>query len=505
MKKHILIPLLLLAGSLTANAQNETIYDFMHASADELNGTARYVGVGGAMGAIGGDASAVNSNPAAIGVYRTTEVAASLNVFWDNTRMNGGKVETRPGANLAQISVIGTWASGKETGETYTSLGLTFNRSANFSRSSRMNDGLQGSSITDFLAAYSYGSDHATLSADTAYNNAAIGWASVLADRTGMISDNGDGTFTSLYQSAGGGAYSRYLEWEESGSVNNLNLAVGGAVNNRFYWGFSMEADFLGYTSRRTLMETYADASFAQAVNTVDIDGTGFAMKLGVIYKPVKWVRLGAAFHTPTWWVLKTTSDVAYTSSLSSAQEPPTATDSECRLSSPLRALLSAGFIFKKGFVGLDYQFADYTDMSARSLGRPHAMNAHIPGRVRNTHSIRLGLEVKPVEALALRLGGGYTTPANREGDARLYYANDFNETNDIRTDFDYYNDRGNFHVTCGIGGRFGRHSLDLSYVYQVNLADYYSFDPVYTADIPDPVALRSVRNQLVFTYGLRF
>ena len=88
MKKHILIPLLLLAGSLTANAQNETIYDFMHASADELNGTARYVGVGGAMGAIGGDASAVNSNPAAIGVYRTTEVAASLNVFWDNTRMN---------------------------------------------------------------------------------------------------------------------------------------------------------------------------------------------------------------------------------------------------------------------------------------------------------------------------------------------------------------------------------------------------------------------------------
>ena len=252
-------------------------------------------------------------------------------------------------------------------------------------------------------------------------------------------------------------------------------------------------------------METYSDASFAQAVNTVDIDGTGFAMKLGLIYKPVKWIRLGAAFHTPTWWVLKTTSDVAYTSSLSTAKEPPTATDSECRLSSPLRALLSAGFVFKKGFVGLDYQFSDYTGMHARSLGRPHTMNSHIPGQVRNTHTIRLGLEVKPVETLALRLGGGYTTPANRDGDARLYYANEFGETNDIRTDFDYYNDRGNFHVTCGIGGRFGRHSLDLSYVYQVNLADYYNFDPAYTADIPDPVAMRSVRNQLVFTYGLRF
>ena len=422
-----------------------------------------------------------------------------------NTRMGSSPVETQPGANLANLSVIGTWESGKEHGETYTSLGVTFDRNANFKRTGHLQDVTNGNSLTRFLADYTAGSDNATLSADNAYNNSDIGWASVLANQTGMIADNGDGTFTPLYEAAGGGEYTRYLEWREFGSANNLNLAVGGAVNNKVYWGFTLGADFLDYSSHRTLQETYVDGSYTQFTNTVGIDGTGFSLKLGLIYKPVKWVRLGAAFHSPTWWVMKTTADVAYASSLSTPTQPATATDSRCILTSPLRAQFSAGFVFNKGFVGIDYQFCDYTDMKARSLGRAHTANTYIASNTKNTHTLRLGVEFKPIQQLALRLGGGYTTPANSDSDTRLYYVSDNGYTNDIRTDFDYYNDRGSFNVTCGIGGRFGRHSLDLAYVYQRNMADYHSYSPAFTGEIPSPIALRSVRNQLVFSYGLRF
>ena len=67
--------------------------------------------------------------------------------------------------------------------------------------------------------------------------------------------------------------------------------------------------------------------------------------------------------------------------------------------------------------------------------------------------------------------------------------------------------------VLSGLGYRFGRHSLDLAYVWQVSTADYYPYSPSYTKydgsqfqlDNFEPIELRSVRNQLVLTYNVRF
>ena len=68
MKKIIFIAASLII-TMIATAQNQTFYDGLIASNSELNGTARFVAVGGAMGALGGDASTVSYNPAGIGVY----------------------------------------------------------------------------------------------------------------------------------------------------------------------------------------------------------------------------------------------------------------------------------------------------------------------------------------------------------------------------------------------------------------------------------------------------
>ena len=50
-----------------------------------------------------------------------------------------------------------------------------------------------------------------------------------------------------------------------------------------------------------------------------------------------------------------------------------------------------------------------------------------------------------------------------------------------------------------GIGYRVDRHAVDLAYVWQVNESDYYSFGGA------DPTTLRSVRNQVILSYGVRF
>jgi hypothetical protein len=41
-------------------------------------GTARYVGMGGAMTAIGGDPSAAIDNPAGLGLYRRSEISVTI-------------------------------------------------------------------------------------------------------------------------------------------------------------------------------------------------------------------------------------------------------------------------------------------------------------------------------------------------------------------------------------------------------------------------------------------
>ncbi len=56
----------------------QTIYDGAKLTGKDLNGTARFVGMGGAMGALGGDISTMGTNPAGIGLYRSNDIMTSF-------------------------------------------------------------------------------------------------------------------------------------------------------------------------------------------------------------------------------------------------------------------------------------------------------------------------------------------------------------------------------------------------------------------------------------------
>ena len=73
------IACLLVSASLLSSgvvfAQGEL--DAYRYSQTELNGTARYLGMGGAFGALGGDISSMSSNPAGLGIYRSSEIVTT--------------------------------------------------------------------------------------------------------------------------------------------------------------------------------------------------------------------------------------------------------------------------------------------------------------------------------------------------------------------------------------------------------------------------------------------
>lgn len=56
----------------------QSVYDGVKIADKDLNGTARFVGMGGAMGALGGDITTMGTNPAGIGIYRSNDVMTSF-------------------------------------------------------------------------------------------------------------------------------------------------------------------------------------------------------------------------------------------------------------------------------------------------------------------------------------------------------------------------------------------------------------------------------------------
>ena len=76
--KHLSI--IFAASLLSMPLSAQETYENANLATQDLNGTARYVGMGGAMDALGADISTIGTNPAGIGLFRrsTANITASL-------------------------------------------------------------------------------------------------------------------------------------------------------------------------------------------------------------------------------------------------------------------------------------------------------------------------------------------------------------------------------------------------------------------------------------------
>ncbi|MCR5471433.1 MAG: hemin receptor, partial [Prevotella sp.] len=74
--KKIVFTAIAMAVFLPAIAQDT--YESARLLGNDLNGTARYVGMGGAMEALGADISTISTNPAGIGLFRHSTASISL-------------------------------------------------------------------------------------------------------------------------------------------------------------------------------------------------------------------------------------------------------------------------------------------------------------------------------------------------------------------------------------------------------------------------------------------
>ena len=145
MKRHLYILLLLLISHLSA-AQDVQRFAERHTM-----GTARYVGMGGAMTAIGGDPSAVQDNPAGLGLYRRSELSISIDENFDLTQQYTNDpnqpLDSYKENRLAMPQLSLVWALGdskRQRGLIYNNFMLSINRLANYNRNVYIKGGAMG-------------------------------------------------------------------------------------------------------------------------------------------------------------------------------------------------------------------------------------------------------------------------------------------------------------------------------------------------------------------------
>ena len=526
MKKQILLISALALSIFGASAQTQTAYDALIASGNELNGTARFMGVGGAMGALGGDASTIFYNPAGIGIYRSSELTISGNVNWNNTTLTNSNstynlYDTKVNADLQHVAYVGTWVFEENKNLLNFNVGIAYNQSKKYAREGHYH-GNQPHSYTQWIAAMTDGIPVGNLAnsgqswnTNPAYDDKSIPWGSVLAFDSYLTDtkfDLTDNIYQGLYDWSGAKPVNQYIKLQEFGSANDFALSFAGNFNNLIYWGMTFECDYASYGRNITLEETFADRSKYTLHNTYLMEATGFTYKIGLIIKPTSWLRIGGAFHTPTTYVMEDicSSKIVYDvydlsgKLRSGINETPRSVTGSTHFSGPLKAIGSLGFVLGNyGFIGVDYQYEN----TAAINDKDDQIKSLYANDLRDRHIIRAGIEVKPLTNLSLRLGGGYSTTSMSSNMSRGYYYND------MRIDTDYYNEKDSYNITAGLGYRIGRHSIDLAYVWQVNTADYYPYAPEYTKyngrqfklDSFEPIEMRSVRNQLILTYNVRF
>lgn len=519
----------LLLSFIGATAQ--TPYDAARFSGNELNGTARFVGMGGAMSALGADISVIGSNPAGIGLFRGHDFTASFgfNATKSASDFGGNTMnEKRNRASFDQIGFVYTSKIGNRTKLRYVNFGFNYHKSKNFNRQFASGGMLDGISQTGQMAnminawidgpstldkqigdIYNYGRD--TKLPNPYYPNhpnyPLYPYLGVMGVRSGLVYVNKDDLTQLMYMNGHANGYRSV----EEGGISDYDFNVSFNVEDRMYFGATIGVHDVSYRRSSYYTEDVYDKSLSgyyEINNTFSTDGTGFDFKLGAIFRPFEEspFRFGVAVHTPIWYALTDIySSWMYTNleGLDPVYESPQYyTDGDVlrdyQMVTPWRFNVSMGTVVAGNIaLGAEYEFMNYASAKLKySDGYDmEEQNSYAKEDLKGVHTVRVGAEARILPSLSVRAGYNFSSSVFKESAYKALGASD------MRTDTEYFNDFGRNTVTVGLGYRGNRFYADLAYKYDMYKSDFYAFsDTSLTATKVD-----NKRHQLLMTLGVHF
>lgn len=519
---------------LSAGAMAQTQYETARLTGSELNGTARFVGMGGAMGALGADISTMNTNPAGIGLYRSNEISTSFG--FNNTQTKSGTYDSdRTRWSWDQLGFVYSHQIGTATDLRFVNFGFNYHKSKNFNRAFAMQQDLRGFGYTDgygrswtasqtqqmanmvgLLSAgqiddvYNYGDVEGLQNPYNVYDYPYLGVMGIRSELVGIDE------------------YERPMGWNgksngyigrEIGGLESYDLNLAFNIKDRFYLGLTMGINNVNYRMNSYYTEDIYDgphSGFYELENYYRLEGAGVDLKVGAIFRPIadSPFRIGAAIHTPMWYTLTEKYTAQVYDKLTYDFGEPELEQFECteavedyvngvtlrdyEMTTPWKFQLSAGTTIANMIaVGAEYEFQDYSTARLRYENgeKNHEQNANVKEDLKGVHTLRVGMEARLAPSFSVRAGYNYTSAPFRK---TAYKALDYN---DMRTDVDYTNTFERNTVTVGLGYSGNVFFADLAYKYDMYKSEFYAF----SADALQPVKTDNNRHQVLLTMGVRF
>ncbi|MBO4612482.1 MAG: hypothetical protein J5671_04850 [Bacteroidaceae bacterium] len=526
MKKLYIVMAALLSATTIVTAQDTFLNDKLIAT-DDVNGTSRYVGMGGAMGALGADISVISNNPAGIGLYRKSDVSLTFGVVAPN-KSNGWKSSdartyderlARP--SFDQIGFV--WSMKMDADKVkYLNLAMNYQKKANYNLGFYAdNANLGGLSQMDQIT------ELANAGYDTDYNLAG------LAVDNNYLSKDAQG-----YYNPYRGDRSQYTK-HQRGSSQAFEFNLSTNISDRVYLGATFGVDNLSYKSWSEYRELNTDAlgnyGDYSLYNDRAIDGTGVNGKLGIIVRPIadKPFRFGLTMETPTWYRVKASTLFDLTDDVNNVRTKQLESYLETTIRTPWRGRLSLGSTVDKFLAwGVEYEFANY---AKTSMGYPswdwkdpyhsayanttdHVMNSLTSQTLRGQHTVKVGIEGKPTNDLSIRAGYNFVSGRYKDNPTFDQYNLDSNAMN-FQTSTDFMTLGAANIITFGLGYKYKKFYADMAYKYRMQNAKFYAFDTSFTApgtafaaDNPtltnagiQPVDVPLNRHQVQLTLGFKF
>ena len=524
----------------------QTVYDAAKIADKDLNGTARFVGMGGAMSALGGDISTIGTNPAGIGIYRSHDVMTSfsLSSFGTDANYMGNNLSTsKMKGSYDNLGFVLSTKIGNKTTLRYVNFGFNYHKANSFYGNMEMGGKLGNQSQSYYMAWQAAGIEKW---GSSPYTDDYIGWLSVLGYDGWLITDiTTDRTDTPYLDEEGnqindvdgnplyrtpGVYYGLYdngnasFRSEQRGGIEQYDFNVSFNIKDRVYLGLTLGAYSVDYNKYTTYGESYGNGEYYSLTSNNQIVGAGFDVKLGAIIRPFEYspLRVGLAIHTPTFYSLdyKTRAYVEsslYDSVTGKNEAASVATENlvegdmvrEFRLQTPWLYNVSLGYTIGNNWaLGAEYEYQDYSSMEFRDpqgFSDSFEFENSTTAMLKGVHTFRAGLEYKVIPQFAIRAGYNYRSA--------LFNKDAFKDLpiNSIQTDTDFSNTQALNNYTVGIGYRGSMFYADLAYKFTSCKSDFYPFvnmnQTENTLEIASPEATKVTdrRSQVLLTLGVRF
>lgn len=556
MKKIVSLAVFTLA-MLPAAAQDT--YENARLLGADLNGTARYVGMGGALDALGADISTIGTNPAAIGVFRHSTASVSMGIVSQEDAKRFDQV----GKTNFSFDQVGFVYSTQTDRNSFLNFAFNYHKSRNFDQILSAANSLSHASLGKLAYGKSCQLDerqggyfleenstdgvvdgwHDRSSNNRAYTYTQ--WDHVYTNGVNWDQDNFDPSepYKNVFLEAEGYEFDR----AHSGYIGNFDFNLSGNLDNRLFLGVTLGIKHVDYKGYSEYLERVVDGNDRYIGNTVladerKITGTGIDLSIGAIYRPIEDspFRVGLTIKTPTWYDLKSrNATVLFNATDYNKLNPdyanwgydefPSGETYEFRYYTPWQFGLSAGHTIGNYLaLGAGWDYADYGCADNRvkdgydEYGNPDSysdevMNRHTENTLRGVSTLKAGVEFKPDPSIAVRLGYNYVSPMYQDNgvrDTRLSSIGNW-----YSSTADYTNWKSTNRITCGLGFKHNGWNFDLAYQYSATKGQFFPFQSMNFTDIvpnndntynyevnaSTPTDVKFNRHQLLFTVGYTF